>query len=97
MMGCSLISIDGADNGQRDEMSQREAEAVQRTVECIQACHIDEIFADSKFLRAESLLELVKALMWASGPVHRVAASGEDTDNAEVRRRPIAKHLSQQL
>lgn len=40
--------------------------------------------ADSKFLKAESLLELVKAAMWASGPVMRIAASGERSDIAEV-------------
>ena len=40
--------------------------------------------ADSKFLKAESLLELVKAVMWASGPVMRIAASGERSDIAEV-------------
>ena len=43
--------------------------------------------ADSKFLKAESLLELVKAAMWASGPVMRIAASGERSDIAEVRLR----------
>ena len=40
--------------------------------------------ADSKFLKAESLLELIKAVMWASGPVMRIAASGERSDIAEV-------------
>ena len=80
---CSLISLEGADQGNQ-EASQRELRATQSTVECIEACRIDEIFADSKFLKAESLHELVKAIMWVSGPVMRIAATGEDSDVAEV-------------
>ena len=48
------------------------------------ACRVEDIFADSKFLRAESLHELVKAIMWASGPIKRVASSGEESDTAQV-------------
>ena len=80
---CSLISLEGADQGNQ-EASQRELRATQSTVECIEACRIDEIFADTKFLKAESLHELVKAIMWVSGPVMRIAATGEDSDVAEV-------------
>eukprot|EP00884_Botryococcus_braunii_P022699 jgi/Botrbrau1/9112/Bobra.0305s0016.2 len=78
----SLISIDSPESG--EEASSREMAATQRTLACIAACRIDELFADSKFLRAESLLELVKAIMMAPGPVSRIAASGEDSDTAEV-------------
>ena len=60
-------------------------EALQNTVACIEACRLDELFADSKFLRAESLLELVKAIMWACGPIQRIAANGENCEAAEAR------------
>lgn len=55
------------------------------------ACRVEDIFADSKFLRAESLHELVKAIMWASGPIKRVASSGEESDTAQVQRRQRKK------
>ncbi|KAL0041048.1 hypothetical protein WJX77_003321 [Trebouxia sp. C0004] len=80
----SLISLEGADSGPSGEGSAREMEATQRTVSCMSACRVEDIFADSKFLRAESLHELVKAIMWASGPIKRVAASGEESDTAQV-------------
>lgn len=81
---CSLISLEGADSGPPGEGSAREMEATQRTVSCMSACRVEDIFADSKFLRAESLHELVKAIMWASGPIKRVASSGEESDTAQV-------------
>ena len=30
---------------------------------------------------------MVKAMMWAAGPVNRIAASGEESDTAEVKGR----------
>ena len=81
---CSLISLEGADSGPPGEGSAREVEATQRTVSCMSACRVEDIFADSKFLRAESLHELVKAIMWASGPIKRMASSGEESDTAQV-------------
>ncbi|KAL3131638.1 hypothetical protein ABBQ38_007935 [Trebouxia sp. C0009 RCD-2024] len=80
----SLISLEGADSGPPGEASLREVEATQRTVSCLNACRVEDIFADSKFLRAESLHELVKAIMWASGPIKRVASSGEESDTAQA-------------
>ncbi len=79
---CSLISIE---SGESAEARPREAAASQNTAACIEACRLDELFSDSKFLRAESLIEMVKAMMWAAGPVNRIAASGEDSDTAEVK------------
>lgn len=78
---CSLISIE---SGESAEARPREAAASQNTAACIEACRLDELFSDSKFLRAESLIEMVKAIMWAAGPVNRIAASGEESDTAEV-------------
>lgn len=82
---CSLISIEGSDAaGAGGEAGQRELAATKLTVETVERCALDELFADTKFLRAESLVELVKAVMWASGPIMRIAASGENSDVAEV-------------
>ncbi|KAG7985328.1 hypothetical protein I3843_03G020100 [Carya illinoinensis] len=52
----------------------------QHTSETIQKCHIDSIFTESKFLQAESLLQLVKALILAAGRLHKVTGSIEDED-----------------
>lgn len=81
MLFCSLISIDMNESA---ETRPREAAASKNTAECIESCCIKEVFVDSKFLRAESLIELVKALLWVAGPVNRIAASGENSDVAEV-------------
>jgi len=68
--------------------TQREGDAEQATLNCVEACRIDEVFSDSKFLRAESLLEFVKAIIWAAGliPGGQKAQSPalEDTDTAEL-------------
>lgn len=68
---------------------QFQGEAEQATMRCIEACRIDEVFSDSKFLRAESLVEFVKSIIWASSmnsstyPGY-VSADSDDTDTAEV-------------
>ena len=85
----SLISLEGADSGPPGESSVREMEANQRSMSCLSACRVEDIFSDSKFLRAESLHELVKAIMWASGPIKRVVSSGEDSDTAQVHFPPL--------
>jgi hypothetical protein len=43
-----------------------------------------QIFADSKFLREEALLDLVRAVIWAASGFQRAASSGEDTDAEQV-------------
>lgn len=80
----SLISIETSDSGSSQEMSAREQEALQAALSCLEACHIGDIFADSKFLQAESLVRLCKAIIAAAGPVQKIAAVGEDTASAEV-------------
>ena len=50
----SLISIESADGGAAQEAtSERETAAVERTAACIAGCRLEDLFADSKFLRAE--------------------------------------------
>ncbi|PRW57821.1 ARF guanine-nucleotide exchange factor GNOM-like [Chlorella sorokiniana] len=80
----SLISIEGSDGMTAEQAAQREAELAARAAACVEACHVDEVFADSKFLTAESLVELVKAVMWAAGNVAAAARSGENTGTAEL-------------
>lgn len=43
-----------------------EKEAVKNAQACIDECHIEQLVHDTKFLRVDSLLELVKALIFAS-------------------------------
>ena len=43
-----------------------------------------QLIADSKFLQQESLVELVKAVVHAAGPLQRLSATPESMENAEV-------------
>lgn len=47
--------------------SEEQLAAQQRTLQMIQNCHIDSIFTESKFLQAESLLQLAQAVVLAAG------------------------------
>ena len=49
-------------------------------------CSAAQIFADSKFLREEALLDLVRAVIWAAGGFQRVTASSDETDTEQARR-----------
>ncbi|XP_064404547.1 Golgi-specific brefeldin A-resistance guanine nucleotide exchange factor 1-like isoform X2 [Halichondria panicea] len=52
-------------------LTPSEIKARKTALECIQDCHPEQLFTESKFLRSDSLLELVKALSFASrGPEH---------------------------
>lgn len=77
----SLLSLD-TDLQPTEQLSEREIEAEQRTMRCIEACRIDEIFSDSKFLESESLMELCKALIWAAGVPGRASSAMEEEDTA---------------
>lgn len=59
--------------------SPEELEAEERTASCVEACRIDELFSDSKFLEAESLLHLMRALIWASGSAATSSRDDEET------------------
>ncbi|XP_009789338.1 ARF guanine-nucleotide exchange factor GNOM-like [Nicotiana sylvestris] len=54
----------------------------QQTLQTIQSCQIDSIFAESKFLQAESLLQLVRALVLAAGQPRKGTNSLEDEETA---------------
>lgn len=80
----SLISIEGPESGGSETATAREQALTAAAARSAEACRIDEVFADSKFLTGESLIELVKSTMWAGGNVVAAARTGESTDTAEM-------------
>ncbi|KAJ4953885.1 hypothetical protein NE237_030717 [Protea cynaroides] len=74
-----LLSLDTDEP--RSQPSEQLA-AHQRTLQTIQNCHIDSIFTESKFLQADSLLHLARALIWAAGRSQKGNSSPEDEDTA---------------
>ncbi|EXB65279.1 Pattern formation protein [Morus notabilis] len=75
-----LLSLDTEEP--RSQPTEQQLAAHQRTLQTIQKCHIDSIFTESKFLQADSLLQLAKALIWAAGRPQKVGSSPEDEDTA---------------
>ena len=75
-----LLSLDTEEP--RSQPTEQQLAAHQRTLQTIQKCHIDSIFTESKFLQAESLLKLARALMWAAGRPQKGNSSPEDEDTA---------------
>lgn len=75
-----LLSLDTEEP--RSQPTEQQLAAHQRTVQTIQKCHIDSIFTESKFLLAEALLQLARALIWAAGRPQRGSNSPEDEDTA---------------
>lgn len=63
-------------------LTEQEKEAEQRAMRCVEACRVDEVFADSKFLEAESLLHMVRALTWAAGPAGAAGAGAAAAENS---------------
>ncbi|KAJ8546039.1 hypothetical protein K7X08_018622 [Anisodus acutangulus] len=62
--------------------NEKQLAARQQTLQTIQNCHIDSIFAESKFLQAESLSQLVRAIVMAAGRPHKGNISLEDEETA---------------
>ena len=65
-----LLSLDtdswGGSGGEAP-LGEDEKEAEARAVRCVDACRVDEVFADSKFLETDSLQHMVRALVTAAG------------------------------
>ncbi|KAL2559231.1 ARF guanine-nucleotide exchange factor GNOM [Forsythia ovata] len=75
-----LLSLDTEEP--RSQPTEQQLAAHQRTLQTIQKCHIDSIFTESKFLLADSLLQLAQALIWAAGRPQKGNSSPEDEDTA---------------
>ncbi|KAI4373849.1 hypothetical protein MLD38_011920 [Melastoma candidum] len=75
-----LLSLDTEEP--RSQPTEQQLAAHQRTLQTIQKCHIDSIFTESKFLQAESLLQLARALIWVAGRPQKGNGSPEDEDTA---------------
>ncbi|XP_073005575.1 ARF guanine-nucleotide exchange factor GNOM-like [Typha latifolia] len=75
-----LLSLDTEEP--RSQPTEQQLAAHQRTLQTIQKCHIDSIFTESKFLQADSLLQLARALIWAAGRPQKVTNSPDDEDTA---------------
>ncbi|KAL8471632.1 hypothetical protein ACS0TY_029041 [Phlomoides rotata] len=75
-----LLSLDAEEPA--PQPSEEQLAARQRTLHTIQNCRIDSIFAESKFLQAESLSQLVRALVVAAGRPLKGNHSLEDEDTA---------------
>jgi hypothetical protein len=52
-----------------------EQEASKNAQSCVDECHIEQLIHDTKFLRVDSLVELIKALAYASQPIDLEAIS----------------------
>ncbi|KAK1319152.1 ARF guanine-nucleotide exchange factor GNOM [Acorus calamus] len=79
-----LLSLDAEEP--RAQPTEQQLAAHQRTIQTIQKCHIDSIFTESKFLHADSLLHLAKALINAASRSQKGSmghhSSPEDEDTA---------------
>lgn len=66
----------------RSEPTEKQLAVHEQACQIIENCHIDNIFMESKFLQAESLLQLSQALIWVSEQAHKRNGSPEDEDTA---------------
>ena len=63
----SLINIDGADPEAVKAAEVREAGAMAAAVASVEACRMDEIVSDSKFLTGDALMYVIQAVILAAG------------------------------
>ncbi|KAJ4789986.1 SEC7-like guanine nucleotide exchange family protein [Rhynchospora pubera] len=75
-----LLSLDTEEP--RSQPTEQQLVAHQRTLQTIQKCRIESIFTESKFLNADSLLQLARALIWAAGRPQKMVNSSDDEDTA---------------
>lgn len=62
--------------------SEEQLAAHQNILQIIQSCHIDSIFTESKFLQAESLVHLSRAIVLAAGRDRKRTNSAEEEEIA---------------
>jgi brefeldin A-resistance guanine nucleotide exchange factor 1 len=63
---------------------QTDVKALKNAKRCVEECHPEELFSESKFLKPESLMELVKALSFSSqgSEVHAHLGTSYDEESA---------------
>lgn len=66
----------------KSEPTEQQHAAHQRALQTIQKCHIHSIFSESKFLHADSLLHLAKALILEAGRPSKVTSTPENEGTA---------------
>ena len=80
-----MLSIPAAEEGaDRPLTSEVDRILANSSDESLTLCHFEDIFTDSKFLQQESLVHLVKAIVWASGSIPRQSSSGPGGANWDV-------------
>ncbi|XP_063243123.1 Golgi-specific brefeldin A-resistance guanine nucleotide exchange factor 1 isoform X2 [Bacillus rossius redtenbacheri] len=72
----SYIALGAAEPSAQKLVSPEDQERVQQARQCVRDCHLEHLVTESKFLRLDSLQELVKALMIASQGPDAHASSG---------------------
>eukprot|EP00249_Psilotum_nudum_P020568 c27761_g1_i1 orf=605-5020(+) len=75
-----LLSLEAEEP--RSQPTEQQRAAHERTLRTIEDCCIDNIFSESKFLQADSLLQLARGLIWAAGRPQKGTGSPEDEDTA---------------
>ncbi|KAK8957013.1 ARF guanine-nucleotide exchange factor GNOM [Platanthera zijinensis] len=66
----------------RTEPTEQQLAAHQRALQTIHKCHINSIFSESKFLHADSLLHLARALILVAGRPSKVTGFPDDEGTA---------------
>ncbi|KXZ43437.1 hypothetical protein GPECTOR_90g523 [Gonium pectorale] len=65
-------------------LSEPERAAVGAAEECLTSCAFEDAFMDSKFLKQESLVQLVRAICASGGPIPRPPSSALPWDASEL-------------
>ena len=63
-----------AAGGAETPLTEEERAAEERALRCVEACRVDDVFADAAYLGNESLNGLARALTWAAGPAGAAGA-----------------------
>ena len=74
----------GSSSGTEPTLTPEEQAAEDRALRCVEACRVDDIFADAKFLGNESLGCLARALTWAAGPAGAAGARAAQSKAAQI-------------
>ncbi len=62
----SFFPFMSTDSSSTKGPTPEEQEATRNAQNCVEECHIEQLIHDTKFLRVDSLLELIKALIFLS-------------------------------